>query len=42
VPAGQVDQHRAVVVPAAQREPINPEHRHPAERRIWQRADQPQ
>ena len=39
---GQIDQHRAVVMPAAQRELINTKHSHPADRRIRQRPDQAQ
>ncbi len=42
MPAGQVDQHRAVVVPPAQRELIDTEHRHPADRRIRQTTGQPE
>ncbi|HEY4992538.1 MAG TPA: hypothetical protein VII33_10695 [Nakamurella sp.] len=42
VPVGQVDQHRAVVVAAAQRELIDAEDRHLADRWIRQGADQPQ
>ncbi len=39
VAAGQVDQHRAVMMAAAQREIIHPEHPHPTDRRIRQPAD---
>ena len=40
--AGNVDQHRAVVVPAAQRELVDAEHPDSADRWIRQRADHPQ
>ena len=37
-----VDQHRAVHLPAAQREVVHPEHRHRPHRRVGQPADHPQ
>jgi len=42
LPVGQVDQHRAVLVAAAQRELIDAQDRHLADRGIRQGADHPQ
>ena len=42
VHVGQVDQYRAVVAAAAQRELVDAEHRHQADRWIRQRPDHPQ
>ena len=39
VPVGQIDQHRAVVMPMAQRELVDTQYRDPADRRIRQPAD---
>ncbi len=42
VPVGQVDQHRAVLMAAAQRELVDAQNRHLADRWIRQAADQPE
>lgn len=42
VPAGQIDQHRAVMMTATQRELINTKNSYQPDRRIRQATDQPQ